>query len=71
MKRFTILVLIFATMYGCQTTPKVESTKPWEGHYMSTNDFQKSTSNIQLDSGESIWVMSNATLKRLLKNVGK
>ena len=36
---------------------------------MTTNDFYKATSNMQLEEGESVWVLGNRTLKRVLKNV--
>lgn len=70
MNKIFICVLAVVLLSGCTTT-KVETTKPWEGHYMSTNDFYMTTTNIKLDKDESIWVLSNSTLKRLLKNVGK
>ena len=72
MKIKIILALAMAILCcGCCSTPKVESTKPWEGHYMTVDDFKQSTNVIDLDKNESIWVLSNSTLKRLLKNVGK
>lgn len=50
-------------------TVNVDPVKSWEGHYKSTNDFYKATKNIQLENDESIWVLSDKTLNRVLKNV--
>lgn len=69
--RKTIAFLSILTLCGCVTEVNVETTKQWEGHYFSTNDFVNATKNINLDKGESIWVLNNTTLKRLLKNTGK
>lgn len=66
------VILVSIVLCGCMTPdPKVESTKPWEGHYYSVDEFKGKTSDIELDNNESIWVLSNHTLNRLLKNVGK
>ena len=64
--------IVLATLcFGCVTQPKIEATKPWEGHYYSQDDAENAVKNIKLDDGESIWMMSNHTLYRLLKNTGK
>ena len=70
MKKIFAITMILAS--GCISVnyePKIEVVKPYEGHYMTTNDFYKATSNIQLEEGESVWVLGNRTLKRVLKNV--
>ena len=68
-----LLIMILSLICGCMTTsdPKVESTKSWEGHYFTIEQFQQSTKDISLDKDESIWVLSNHTLNRLLQNIGK
>jgi len=55
---------------GCITRVDVvvDPVKPWEGHYMTTEEFKEKTSDIVLAEGETIWVISNNTLKRALKN---
>lgn len=64
-----ILLAICALICGCMTTtPVVQSTKSWENHYMTVTAFEAGTTNIVLDKNESIWVLSNTTLSRLLKN---
>ncbi len=67
----TITFLVFSLVFlGCTSyEPKVEATKQWENHYFTTNDFYNATTNISLEKGESIWVLSNSTLSRLLKNI--
>ena len=70
MKLFGIVVVVILMLLsGCRTTLNVSTTRQWEGHYFSTNDFYKATSNIQLDNEESIWVLSDKTLNNVLKNV--
>ena len=68
-----MLAIVAASMMfsGCFTEPKIESTKTWEGHYFTVDEFNEHTSSIQLDENESIWIMSNHTLNRLLKNAGR
>ena len=46
-------------------------TKPWEGHFYTTNDFVKAASTIHLEKGESVWVLSNKTLLKVLENSRK
>lgn len=67
MKKTTILCAAMA-LCGCMSEPKLEATKPWEGHYYTASDIADKAKQIELDEGESIWMMSNYTLKRLLKN---
>ena len=64
---FVILTTI--TLIGCATPqPVVETAKPWENHYYTVQQFKDGTQNISLENGESIWVISNRTLSRVLKN---
>lgn len=46
----------------------MQVTKPWENHYMTAEEFKAGTAGLQLEEGESVWVLSNKTLSRLLKN---
>lgn len=62
---FAILLLVV----GCYST-KVETTKQWEGHYFTVDEMHNATKDMTLDKNESIWILSNNTLKRLLKNTG-
>lgn len=64
-----LVVLICTLTSGCITSVTVDPVKSWEGHYMTTNDFYQATQNIQLDKNESIWVLSDKTLNRVLKNI--
>ena len=71
MSKLLFFTLCLSTLIGCTTIiePTIESTKTWEQHYKSVEEFKKGTQNIALDDDETIWVMSNKTLKRLLINV--
>lgn len=71
MKKAFILMLLASTMSGCISGLKVESTKPWEGHYFNVDDLKEKVEAIQLEENESMWLMSNHTLNRLLKNTRK
>lgn len=55
---------------GCSitVTPEVSTTQQWENHYMTVDDFKEGTKDITLKDGQSIWVLSNDTLSRVLKN---
>lgn len=64
---FTTLVLVLS---GCMTTPLVETTEPWEGHYFSFDELKTKTNGQQLKEKQSLWLLSNTTLKRLLKDAG-
>ena len=71
MKIMLITMILTAILCGCMTEPKLEATKPWEDHYYNVEELKKKIDTIQLEKGESIWMMSNHTLNRLLKNIGK
>lgn len=74
MKKYLCLIPLLGLLCGCISQPKtieVETTRYWENHYKNVNDFYFGTTNIKLDKDESIWVISNKTLSRLLKNTGK
>ena len=57
-------------LVGCITEPKIETTSPWEGHYYSFDELKSKVENQQLEEKQSIWLLSNTTLKRLLKDAG-
>jgi hypothetical protein len=59
-----ICVLLFS---GCITNIEVPATKQWEGRYDSVEDINKVVKTIELQKNESVWILSNSTLKRLLK----
>lgn len=70
--RDLIFVMLTIAIPGCISftiEPRVETTKPWEGHYMCTNQIRRAVDGIKLEEGESVWVLSNRTLSRVLKNV--
>ena len=71
MKKTFIFIFLAFAMSGCITKPTIESTKPWEGHYYSVDELKYKVGTIQLDKDESMWLISNHTLNRLLKNTRK
>lgn len=66
------LAVIAACMFlvGCITEPKIETTLPWEGHYYSFEELKSKTEGQTLEEKQSMWLLSNGTLKRLLKDAG-
>lgn len=68
-KAFAVILLIAAiTLCGC-ITKQIEApvVRPWEGRYESRKAAVSAAQAIQLEKGESVWLLSNSTLKRLLK----
>ena len=66
-KCIAILFLMIAT--GCiNVNPTVETVKPWEGHFFTTEEAKANVESMQLEENESVWILSNRTLKRVLKN---
>lgn len=62
------IILICALLFsGCITNIEVPTTKSWEGRYDSVEDINKIIKTIELQKNESVWILSNSTLKRLLK----
>lgn len=70
-RKIILFALVFSVLIsGCVSFgPKIDVNlvRPWEGHYMSVQDFYEKTRDIRLEDGESIWVLSNKTLYNLLK----
>lgn len=64
-------IMVALALSGCITDPKIETTEPWEGHYFTVEEAQQGAKSIQLRDGESVWMMSNKTLNRLLKYARK
>lgn len=58
------------SLAGCMSEPKVETTLPWEGHYYSFEELKSKTEGQSLGDKQSLWLLSNNTLKRLLKDAG-
>ncbi len=67
-KSLLILIIPSLIISGCKSDQiNVLTTKSWEGHYQTVEDFKKNTQDIKLDKKESIWVLSNHSLYYLLK----
>ncbi len=67
--RVIFAIVLAMLLAGCATQPVVEPTEVWEGHFFSTNQVQEAIQKIQLKDKQSVWILSNTTLKRLLTNV--
>ena len=67
----TISLLFFAGCITVEKTIECQTTEPWENHYFTVKEFKEKTQNIELKDRQSIWVLSNDTLKRILKDVSK
>ena len=66
-KVIMLSALVFAA--GCRTQEiVVDPVQSWEGHFMTVEEFREKTADIELQKNQSIWVLSNNTLKRVLKN---
>lgn len=58
---------------GCiSKSPKVESTKPWEGRYTTLEEASKALDKAATTENDlQVWVLQPSTLSRLLKNAGR
>ena len=71
-KSFMILIIPSILISGCKSDQiDVLTTKSWEGHYYTVEDFKTKTTDIKLDKKESIWVLSNQSLYYILKQQKK
>lgn len=71
MRKIPPLLFALASIFisGCTTIDvTVQPVAAWEGHYMSIDEFKKATESITLEKGQTIWVLSNNTLKRVILN---
>lgn len=66
-KRVFIAVLAACLAGGCATQIEAPVVKPWEGRYDTEKNAREAVSKIKLERGESVWLLSNKTLKRLIK----
>lgn len=65
-----LVVIICILTAGCASELKIEPTSQWEGHYYSFDELQNNINGQKLEDKQSIWLLSNTTLKRLLKDSG-
>jgi hypothetical protein len=66
MKLYFIALILFITS-GCMSNININTTKSWEGRYETKKDIVNAITNMNLDKNESVWILSNSTMKRLLK----
>lgn len=60
-----ILICSILLMSGCSL--KIKTAKQWENHYLTVEELEKVVPTIHLDEDESIWLISNDTLRYILK----
>jgi len=66
------VVLGIIALAGCQVKEaEVYQANDWEGHYYSAEEAQKAAAKIKLNHKQSVWIISNDTLNRTLKNVAE
>lgn len=66
---FIFALSISTILCGCiMTRIEAPTVRPWEGRYESGDAAVSAARTIRLESGESVWLLSNSTLKRLLKS---
>lgn len=65
--RVLAVILAAATLCGCITKVDAPTVRPWEGRYDSKEKAEKAVEQIDLKKGESVWILSSSTMKRLLK----
>lgn len=58
---------MFFITSGCYTVT-IDPIEKWEGHFFSENEALKALDNFKLKKGQSVWILSNSTLSRVLKN---
>lgn len=67
MKKLLAIIGICACA-GCQTIT-VDPVQSWEGHFYTTNEVHQAIQKLELKKGQSVWILSDSTLSRVLKNV--
>ena len=65
MKAITTACALLAT--GCVSIT-VDPVRQWEGHYYTTEEVKAAVESLSLHKGESVWILSDSTLARVLKN---
>lgn len=67
-KKIAAAVILALALSGCRTAIDVYPAKSWEGRYDDEAKLVEAANAVQLEKGESVWMLSNRTLKRLLTN---
>ena len=52
---------------GCVSIA-VDPVHQWEGHYYTAEEVKAAVESLSLHKGESVWILSDSTLSRVLKN---
>jgi len=68
-KTIVLTLFVAAAAGGCATKQaEIPVVRPWEGRYESEKAAADAVRGMRLEKGESAWLLSNSTLKRLLKS---
>lgn len=70
MKNVIVAVMCLVAC-GCMSTKTnidIQTTRQWEGHFFSKEQIQEKIQTMDLKDGESVWIMSNGTLFKMLEN---
>ena len=68
----SIIISFFCILFsGCIKTVEIPVVESWEGRYPTVKEFREKTKDINLRDGQSIWVISNGTMYRILKKAEK
>lgn len=68
--RLSIICALSLVLSGCMTEKivDIQTTKQWEGHFFTKQQVYEKIENMNLEKNESVWIISNETLFRILEN---
>jgi len=66
-----IMALLLLKAAGCahEKSIVIDPVQPWEGHFYTAEEFHQKTECLNLSKKQSVWVLSDRTLSRVLKNL--
>lgn len=68
----TAVAAFMLVSYGCiSRNIEIQPTNAWEGRYSDRETALEALRGCRLERGQSIWILSNRTLKRVLLENGK
>ena len=71
MKTICAVAVVLAEFAAGCVNVQVPVVEPWEGRYSSMQEFREKTEGVELKNGQSIWVLTNGTMYRILKKAEK
>lgn len=72
-KIFYYGLIIFTSVVfgGCVSNIDVQTVRPYENRYSNETELVEAARTVVLEKGESVWLLTNSTLKRLLTNLNR